>query len=113
MRKDDDTGRIVTMSLEEIRQLEDRTDWARVMAMTEEELERSIAEDRDAQVGQGAVIVNPPGSGDGDLVTLAITVDRALYTWLSKDGRDPGRRISALLKAAYDANQEPYETAAE
>jgi hypothetical protein len=58
---------IVSYSLEEVRELvargEDRTDWAKVDAKSEAQLDADIASDPDAQIeeGGGVWVCVPPG----------------------------------------------------
>jgi uncharacterized protein (DUF4415 family) len=76
---------------------EDKTDWARVDAMTEEELERAIAEDPDS---------DPPIdwssfelSGNTSKQGVYIRLDPDVLEHFRKDGRGYQTRINAVLRA--------------
>jgi uncharacterized protein (DUF4415 family) len=78
---------------------EDLTDWARVDAKTEEELEADIASDpdwadipRDWMLSPNAVLVR-------GLEQRAIVVDRAVAEWFSRQGGDYQARINDVLRA--------------
>ena len=94
--------KITRRKLGEIR--EDRTDWARVDAMTEEELERNIAADPDSDL---------PGVDwtKGRLVlpqrkqSVHLRVDPDVLQWFRGQGRGYLTRMNAVLKAYYEAHR--------
>jgi uncharacterized protein (DUF4415 family) len=110
MRKKDDT---VSYTLEEInamrRRGEDRSDWNRVKAMTEEELEASIAADPDdiheeldwSKAFKGL----PPFKKD-----IHIRIDNDVLDWFKQSGRGYQTRINNVLRAFFDAQRKPAST---
>jgi uncharacterized protein (DUF4415 family) len=80
---------------------EDRSDWARVDAMTEEEIEANAASDPDAppiseEVLATAVLMMP---GEHPSVPISIRMDAEVLEFFRKDGPGYQSRINAVLKA--------------
>jgi uncharacterized protein (DUF4415 family) len=79
-------GRTVRVTIEEARQMRGRTDFARLDAMTDEEIAQAVAEDPDAAPldidWTQARLVLPPGK---ESVTLR--VDQDVLDWFRKQGR--------------------------
>ncbi len=76
-----------------------RTDWARVDALTDEEIEQAVAEDPDqelldAEWFRTAELVVP---GEKERVTLR--VDRDVLEFFKQKGRGYQTRMNAVLKA--------------
>ena len=94
--------KITRRKLGEIR--EDRTDWARVDAMTEEERERAIAADQDADVPSAdwtkARLVLPQRKE-----SIHLRVDPEVLDWFRQQGRGYLTRMNAVLKAYYEAHR--------
>ncbi len=95
--------KITTVKLGDVRG--DRTDWARVDAMTEEELERNIAADPDADIPDPdwttARLVFPEGK---EWVHLRIDPD--VLNWFRRQGPGYPTRVNEVLRAYMDAHQE-------
>ena len=75
------------------------TDWARVNAMTDEEIEASIASDPDWQEFKDvdwsrAVLVIPPKKK-----AISIRVDEDVLDYFRKEGAGYQRRINAVLRS--------------
>lgn len=100
------SGTIVRMTLEEARQLPDKTDYARLDAMTDEDIARAVAEDPDAVPldldWSTARLVLPPGK---DNVTLRI--DRDVLAWFRSTGKGFHTRMNAVLRAYMEAHRTP------
>jgi uncharacterized protein (DUF4415 family) len=98
-------GRIVRVTAEEARQMCDRTDYAALDAMTDEDVAKTVAEDPDAAPldidWTKARLVLPPGK---ESVTLR--VDKDLMHWFRKGGKGYQTRINAVLRAYKDAHHE-------
>ena len=81
----------------------DRTDWARVDAMTEEERDRAIAADPDADL--------PVDWTKGRLVlpqrkqSVHLRVDPDVLQWFRRQGRGYLTRMNAVLRAYYEARR--------
>jgi uncharacterized protein (DUF4415 family) len=106
MRKKDDT---VSYTLEQInamrRRGEDRSDWKRVEAMTEEELEASIAADPDdihEELDWSKAILLPARKKD-----VHIRIDGDVLEWFKQSGRGYQTRINGVLRAFFDAHRKP------
>jgi len=96
-------GNIVRYSADELRAMrargESQTDWARVRAKTEEELERDIASDPDwadvpADWYLHAVAVMPVPKK-----ALSLRLDQELVDWFKQQGPGYQTRINAVLRA--------------
>ncbi len=106
MRK---SGRIVRYTQEEIEQRiargEDRTDWARVDALSEDEIEAAIADDPDAEVGPVDLARIHPGIPKAT-EEVHLNVDAGVLDWFRAQGRDYRARINAVLRAYVEHQQE-------
>ena len=93
---------ITRVTAEEARRLKGKTDFARLDALTEADIEEAVAGDPDAVPldtdWTGARLVMPPGK---EIVTLRL--DRDLLDWFKRQGRGYQTRINAVLRAFYDA----------
>ena len=82
---------------------EDRTDWARADAISQEEIER-LATDEEGALPEGwestVVIGLPPGK---DAVKLRI--DRDVLAWFRGSGKGYQTRINSVLRAFMKARQ--------
>jgi uncharacterized protein (DUF4415 family) len=98
--------RITRVSRKELAKMKDRIDWARVNAMTEEEIERNAAEDPDnppwtEEEWARARVVFPQGK---EPVTLRL--DRDILAWFRQRGRGYQTRINAVLRAFVEAQKQ-------
>jgi len=107
-------GDIVSATAEEIRDLlargEDRTDWAKVDAMSQEEVERLADEEegplpvsREKTIIMGlptGIMELPPGK---DAVKLRI--DRDVLEWFRQTGKGYQTRMNSVLRAFVTAQQ--------
>lgn len=93
---------ITRVSSDEARRLKDETDTARLDAMTDDDIARSVADDPDAPPldlnWTQARLSLPPGK---DMVTLRI--DRDVLDWLRAQGKGYQTRINQALRVWYDA----------
>lgn len=101
--------RIVRRTLGDVRG--DQTDWARVDAMTEEELDAAARSDPDAQPTTEedwaeAVLILP---GPKQLVCLRI--DRDILDWFRVQGRGYQTRMNAVLRRYMEAQDRKAEKA--
>jgi uncharacterized protein (DUF4415 family) len=95
-------GRIVRYSDSELKAMEDRgesqTDWARAGAVTEEELEASIAADPDERD-----LVWDWSTASAEMpqpkAVLNMRVDRDIVEFFKRDGRGYQTKINAVLRA--------------
>ena len=99
MKRKGDTVRYTVAEIDEmLAHGESRTDWVVVKAMTEEELEASIAADRD-DVHEPidwslAVKGMPPGKRD-----IHVQMDEDVLEWFRQTGRGYQTRINNVLRA--------------
>lgn len=84
----------------------DRTDWARVDALTDEEIEQSIKDDPDVaplldeEWFRTAKLVMPERK-----VPIALRIDREVVDWFKAKGPRYQTRMNAVLKAYMKAQQ--------
>lgn len=102
--KNDRSGAIHRISADEARRLQDDTDYARLDAMTDEDIARAVAADPDAAPPDSdwsrARVVLPPGK---DNVTLRI--DRDVLAWYRGTGKGFHTRMNAVLRAYMEAHR--------
>jgi uncharacterized protein (DUF4415 family) len=95
---------ITRVTRDEARRLKGETDYARLDAMTDDDIAKAVADDPDAvpldvDWTQARVVI-PPGK---DMVTLRL--DRDLLDWLRAQGKGYQTLINQILRAWYDAQQ--------
>jgi len=96
--------RIVRVTAEEARHMPDRTDFARLDAMTDEDIAKAVAEDPDAVPldidWTKARLVLPDGKE-----SVTIRVDKDVLNWFRRQGKGYQTHINAVLRAYKDAHQ--------
>ena len=97
--------RITRVSRKQLAKMKDLTDWARLDAMTEEEIERNAADDPDNppwtdEDWKNARVVWPQGKAP---VTLRL--DKDIIAWFKHRGRGYQTRINAVLRAFVEAQK--------
>ena len=95
---------IVRRTLDEVRK--GKTDWARVDAMTEEEIDAAARSDPDAQpidddMWEEAVLVFPSKQ------LVCIRIDRDVLDWFRGQGRGYQTRMNAVLRSYMEAQAKP------
>jgi uncharacterized protein (DUF4415 family) len=98
--------RITRVTLAQARKMKSLTDWDRVEAMTEDDIERNAADDPDNppwtdEDWARARVVFPQGKAP---VTLRL--DKDIIAWFKSQGRGYQTRINAVLRA-FVAAQKP------
>jgi len=98
--------RITRVSRKQLAKMKDLTDWARLDAMTEEEIERNAADDPDNppwtdEDWKNARVVWPQGKAP---VTLRL--DKDIIAWFKARGRGYQTRINAVLRAFVEAQKQ-------
>ena len=105
---DESKERITRVTLEEAMRMEDRTDYARIDAMTDEDIARAVADDPDAGPldtdWTKARLVLPPGKEN-----VTLRVDRDVLTWFRSTGKGFHTRMNAVLRAYMEAHRQPSE----
>ena len=105
MRRKGDIVRYTVEELDEMqRRGEDRTDWAKVDAMTEEELEASIAADPDdihEELDWSKAIKGLPPLKKH----INIRIDNDVLDWFKATGRGYQTRINNVLRAYVDSRK--------
>ncbi len=102
------TGEHITrVSLKQARKMKSETDWARLDAMTEEEIERNAADDPDnppwtEEDWANARVVWPQGK-----MPVTLRLDKDIIAWFKARGRGYQTRINAVLRAFVEA-QKPH-----
>ena len=105
MKKSDDTARFTAEQLAAMRRRgESRTDWARLDATTQAELEASIAADPDdvheAPQWDQAVLGLPPRKEH-----INIRVDADVLEWFRQTGRGYQTRMNNVLRAFVESRR--------
>jgi uncharacterized protein (DUF4415 family) len=98
---------ITRVTSDEAQLLKDETDYARLDAMTDDDIARAVASDPtmaplDDIDWDKARIVIPPGK---DIITLR--VDRDILEWLRAQGKGYQTLINQVLRSYYDARIKP------
>jgi uncharacterized protein (DUF4415 family) len=104
-------GDIVSFTAEELRAMiergEDRTDWARVDAMTEEELEAAIASDPDwADIPRDWYQHARPHYPADMKRHIRLPVDPDILDWFKRQGPHYQARMNAALRAFVEAHRQ-------
>ena len=108
MQKSEHIVRYTADEIDEMRRRgEDRTDWARVDAMTEEELEASIDKDEEGEFDWSTVQVGIPGPKR----QLTVRFDADVIDWFKAQGAGYQTRMNAVLRAYVDAQTKRAATA--
>lgn len=94
--KEHDTGR---------RPLKGKTDWERIDALTDEEIDAAVASDPDAELldedfWERARVVYPNSKK-----AISFRVDRDILDWFRKSGRGYQTRMNAVLRAYVEAQR--------
>ncbi|MBF0567314.1 MAG: BrnA antitoxin family protein [Nitrospirae bacterium] len=94
-----------THALKKAQPIDDKTDWARVAAMTDTEIEHAVVSDPDTFIPDSrwfdkAQIVMPKTK---EIVTLRLDPD--VLKWFKHDGRGYQTRINAVLRAFVAAQE--------
>ena len=97
---------IVSYTREEISELPDRTDWARVDALTDEDIEAAVRDDPDAAPldidWSKARIVHPVRK-----TAISLRVDDDVLAYFKEKGRGYQTRINAVLRSYMETHREP------
>lgn len=100
---------IVRVSAAEARLMKGETDYARIDAMTDDDIAKAVASDPDAAPldidWDNARLVIPPGK---DVITLRL--DRDVLEWLRAHGKGYQTLINQVLRAFYEAKRPPLLT---
>jgi len=87
-----------------------KTDWARVDALTDEDIARAVANDPDAVPididWSDAVLVVPPKK-----TAISIRVDEDVLDFFKKEGEGYQRRINAVLRSYMQQKAKPKKRA--
>lgn len=89
------------------RPAQDRTDWERVRAMTDEEVIAAAREDPDSQpldeaFWRTARVLEPPVAGKKH---TGLRIDADVLAWFKQQGRGWQTRMNAVLRAYYEAHK--------
>ncbi len=103
-------GNIVSYSAEELKEMrergEDQTDWARVDAMTEMQLEMAIASDPAwADIPRDWYKHAKPYYPRAHKKQVTLRIDPDILAWFKRQGRGYQTRINAALRAFVEAHE--------
>jgi uncharacterized protein (DUF4415 family) len=97
--------RITRVTLEQAKRMKGETDYARLDAMTDEDIAKGVAEDPDAAPldvdWSKAKLVLPPGKEN-----VTLRVDRDVLAWFRATGKGFHTRMNAVLRAYMDAKKQ-------
>jgi uncharacterized protein (DUF4415 family) len=79
----------------------DRTDWNRLNAMKDEDIDTSDIAALDADFFRSAQVVVPP-----EKKHVSIRLDADVLEWMKSQGKGYQTRINAVLRAYYEAHQD-------
>ncbi len=85
--------------------MKDLTDWKRVDAMTEEDIERAAASDPDAHMTTPEFWANAKLVWPAGKEPVTIRIDKDILEWFRKRGRGYQSRINAVLRAFVEAQK--------
>ncbi|ADJ29230.1 MULTISPECIES: BrnA antitoxin family protein [Nitrosococcus] len=78
-----------------------QTDWKRLDAMKDEEIDCSDIPELDARFFENAKVVMPPGKKQ-----LTLRIDADVLDWMKAQGKGYQSRINAVLRAYYEAHRD-------
>lgn len=108
MRNNESFVRYTAEELDDLlRRGEDRTDFARVRAMEEEELEAAIDRDEEGEFDWSTVQVGIPSPKQ----QLTVRFDEDVVAWFKAQGAGYQTRMNAVLKSFMEARNKQDETA--
>jgi uncharacterized protein (DUF4415 family) len=101
-------GRTVRYSAERLRKMKSKTDWAKVDALPQEEVER-LADQEEGPLPEGweagISLGLPPGKE-----AVKLRIDRDVLAWFRATGKGYQTRINNVLRAFVHARQAPPAT---
>ena len=107
MENDEHIVRYTADELEEMRRRgEDQTDWARVDALTEEELEASIDKEEEGELDWSTVQVGIPEPK----LQLTLRIDADVVEWFKNQGAGYQTRMNAVLRSYVEAQKQQAAT---
>ena len=96
---------IMRVSKDQLAEMIDETDWARVAAMTEAEIERAAAEDPDASLTTAGDWKDARVVWPQTMEPVTLRLDRDVLAWFRRQGRGYQARINAVLRAFVKAQE--------
>jgi uncharacterized protein (DUF4415 family) len=107
MQKQEQIVRYTAEQIDEmLRRGEDRTDRARVDAMTEEELEASIDRDEEGEIDWSSLQAGIPGP----MQQLTVWLDSEVVEWFQAQGAGYQTRMNAVLRSFVEAQKKQAAT---
>ncbi|MDP9379331.1 MAG: BrnA antitoxin family protein [Chloroflexota bacterium] len=107
MQNNEHTVRYTADEIDEMRRRgEDQSDWARVDALTEEELEASIDHDEEGEIDWSTVQVGIPGPKQ----QLTVRFDPDVVEWFKGQGAGYQTRMNAVLRSFVEAQNKKTTT---
>jgi uncharacterized protein (DUF4415 family) len=93
---------VTTMKLGE-EQKKSQTDWERLDALKNEDIDYSDIPELDEQFWANAKVVMPPRKKQ-----LTLRIDEDVLAWMKGQGRGYQSRINAILRAYYEAHRDEH-----
>ncbi len=108
MQNNEHTVRYTAGEIDDMRRRgKSQTDWARVDALTEEELEASIDHDEEGEIDWSTVQVGIPGPKQ----QLTVRFDADVVEWFKAQGAGYQTRMNAVLRSFVEAQNKRTPTA--
>lgn len=83
------------------------TDWSRIDALTDEDIERMAAEDADNPATSAADWVHAVVAGAPEKTVVNAKFDRDVVDWFKAQGRGYQARMNAVLRTYMQAHRRP------
>jgi uncharacterized protein (DUF4415 family) len=93
---------VTTMKLGEGKK-KSQTDWERLDALKDEDIDYSDIPELDEHFWANAKVVMPPGKKQ-----LTLRIDEDVLAWMKGQGRGYQSRINAILRAYYEAHRDEH-----
>jgi uncharacterized protein (DUF4415 family) len=90
---------VTTMKLREGKK-KSQTDWERLDALKDEDIEYSDIPELDEEFWANAKVVMPPGKKQ-----LTLRIDEDVLAWMKEQGKGYQSRINAILRAYYETHR--------
>jgi uncharacterized protein (DUF4415 family) len=91
---------IVRYTIDELKRMPSKTDWKRLDAMSDDDIDCSDIPPLDKAWFKGATLVIPQPKKP-----ISLRIDPEIYTWFKRQGPRYQSRINAVLKAYMEAHR--------
>jgi uncharacterized protein (DUF4415 family) len=96
---------IMRVSKDQLSEMIDETDWARIATMTDADIERAAAEDPDASFTTDSDWKDARVVWPQTMEPVTLRLDRGVLAWFRRQGRGYQASINAVLRAFVKAQE--------